>query len=73
MTGPKDIFNDLPDLVSTNTHDKLNRYLMADVEKVKDGLMWWNESAQPSCIYPAWPVITFQFLVSCFSFYLCQY
>jgi hypothetical protein len=29
--------------VSTNTHDELDRYLMADVEKVKDGLMWWNE------------------------------
>jgi hypothetical protein len=41
--GPKNIFDELPDLVSTNTHDELDRYLMADVEKVKDGLMWWNE------------------------------
>jgi hypothetical protein len=23
--------------------DELDHYLMADVEKVKDGLMWWNE------------------------------
>ena len=39
------IFDDLPDLapVSSNTSDELDRYLMADVENIKDGLGWWNE------------------------------
>jgi hypothetical protein len=45
MNVSNNIFDDLPDLapVFPDTSDELDRYLMADVANVKDGLRWWNE------------------------------
>ena len=39
------IFNDLPDLapMSLDLHNKLDRYITANIEDVKDPLMWWYE------------------------------
>jgi hypothetical protein len=38
------IFDNLMDITSTpSSDDELQRYLAADVEDVKDGLMWWHE------------------------------
>ena len=41
----KNIFDNLPDLAHTSSieRDELDRYLSAEVEDVKDGLMWWFE------------------------------
>lgn len=41
----KNIFDNLPDLAHTSSveQDELDRYLSAEVEDVKDGLMWWFE------------------------------
>lgn len=41
----KNIFDNLPDLAlaSSVKRDELDRYLLAEVEDVKDGLMWWFE------------------------------
>ena len=41
------IFNNLLDLAPapSSAHDELDCYLAADVESVKDGLVWWNEKS----------------------------
>ena len=41
----KNIFNNLPDLAlaSSVERDELDHYLLAEMEDVKDGLMWWFE------------------------------
>ena len=42
------IFDNLPDLAPTpsSANDELDRYLAADVENIKDGLVWWNERSK---------------------------
>jgi len=42
-TEPTNIFDSIMDILPTSITDELHRYLAADVEDVKDGLMWWYE------------------------------
>ena len=42
-TEPTNIFDSIMDISPTSITDELHRYLAADVEDVKDGLMWWYE------------------------------
>ena len=38
------MFDNITDITPTSSSDdELQRYLAADVEDVKDGLMWWHE------------------------------
>jgi len=43
LTEPTNIFDSIMDISPTSITDKLHRYLAADVEDMKDGLMWWYE------------------------------
>jgi hypothetical protein len=42
------IFNDLPDLapMSLELCNKFDHYIAADIEDVKDPLMWWHEQCK---------------------------
>ena len=38
------MFDNIMDMTPTSsTDDKLQCYLVADIEDVKDGLLWWNK------------------------------
>ena len=37
------MFDSLMDTTPTSLDDELQWYLMADIEDVKDGLMWWHK------------------------------
>ena len=63
------MFDNIMDTAPTSSSDdELQRYLAADIEDVKDGLMWWHERRamfpQLSCMACNYLSIPGEYLVS---------
>jgi hypothetical protein len=50
--------------MSSDLGDELDRYIVADIEDMKDALMWWYERRTTSLVYHLWCTITSPFRVS---------